>query len=217
MVTIFERQNSIMNRFIAQMRDVNVQGDSMRFRRNLERVGEIMAYEISKTMRYKQTVVETPLGESEVMIPDEEIVIATILRAGLPFHQGFLNYFDNAQNAFVSAYRKYSKDNSFNIKVEYISSCDLSGKTLIVVDPMLATGSSLALTHQALIEKAGMPSHTHIATIIASQEGIEYVRKHFSPQTTSIWCGTVDAEMTVKSYIVPGLGDVGDLAYGEKM
>ena len=217
MVTIFERQNSILNRFIAQMRDVTVQGDSMRFRRNLERAGEVMAYEISKTMRYKQTLVETPLGEAEMMLPDEEIVIATILRAGLPFHQGFLNYFDNAQNAFVSAYRKYSKDNSFNIKVEYISSCDLSGKTLIIVDPMLATGASLALTHQALIEKAGMPSHTHIATIIASQEGIEYTRKHFSPQTTSIWCGTVDAEMTVKSYIVPGLGDVGDLAYGEKM
>lgn len=217
MVTIFERQNSILNRFIAQMRDVTVQGDSMRFRRNLERAGEVMAYEISKTMRYKQTLVETPLGEAEMMLPDEEIVIATILRAGLPFHQGFLNYFDNAQNAFVSAYRKYSKDNSFNIKVEYISSCDLSGKTLIIVDPMLATGASLALTHQALIEKAGMPSHTHIATVIASQEGIEYTRRHFSPQTTSIWCGTVDAEMTVKSYIVPGLGDVGDLAYGEKM
>lgn len=217
MVTIFERQNSILNRFIAQMRDVTVQGDSMRFRRNLERAGEVMAYEISKTMRYRQTQVETPLGEAEVMLPDEEIVIATILRAGLPFHQGFLNYFDNAQNAFVSAYRKYSKDNSFNIKVEYISTCDLSGKTLIIVDPMLATGASLALTHQALIEKAGMPSYTHIATIIASQEGIEYTRRHFSPQTTSIWCGTVDAEMTVKSYIVPGLGDVGDLAYGEKM
>ncbi len=217
MVTIFERQNSIMNRFIAQMRDVNVQGDSMRFRRNLERVGEIMAYEISKTMHYKQTLVETPLGEAEVMMPDEDIVIATILRAGLPFHQGFLNYFDNAQNAFVSAYRKYSKDNSFNIKVEYISTCELSGKTLIIVDPMLATGSSLVLTYQALIEKAGMPSYTHIATIIASQEGLEYARKHFSAQNTSIWCGTVDAEMTVKSYIVPGLGDVGDLAYGEKM
>ena len=217
MVTIFERQNSIMNRFIAQMRDVNVQGDSMRFRRNLERVGEIMAYEISKTMHYKQTLVETPLGEAEVMMPDEDIVIATILRAGLPFHQGFLNYFDNAQNAFVSAYRKYSKDNSFNIKVEYISTCELSGKTLIIVDPMLATGSSLVLTYQALIEKAGMPSYTHIATIIASQEGLEYARKHFSAQNTAIWRGTVDAEMTVKSYIVPGLGDVGDLAYGEKM
>ncbi len=217
MVTIFERQNSLMNRFIAQMRDVNVQGDSMRFRRNLERVGEIMAYEISQTMHYKQTRVETPLGVADVMLPDDQVVIATILRAGLPFHQGFLNYFDNAQNAFVSAYRKYSKDNSFNIKVEYISTCELSGKTLIIVDPMLATGSSLVLTYQALIEKAGMPSYTHIATIIASEEGLEYTRKHFSPQTTSIWCGTVDAEMTVKSYIVPGMGDVGDLAYGEKM
>ncbi len=217
MVTLFDHENSLMNRFIAQMRDVNVQGDSMRFRRNLERIGEIMAYEISKTMRYRQTLVETPLGEADMMVPDEEVVIASILRAGIPFHQGFLNYFDDAQNAFVSAYRKYSKDNSFNIKVEYISSCDLTGKTLILVDPMLATGSSLALTHKELVQKAGIPAHTHIATVIASQEGLEYIRKHFSAQTTSLWCGTVDAEMTVKSYIVPGLGDVGDLAYGDKM
>ena len=136
MVTVLDRENTILNRFIAQMRDVTVQGDSMRFRRNLERAGEIMAYEISKTLEYQPRSVETPLGEAEIMMPDEEIVVATILRAGLPFHQGFLNYFDNAQNAFVSAYRKYSKDNSFNIKVEYISTCELTGKTLIIADPM---------------------------------------------------------------------------------
>lgn len=217
MVTIFDRENSLMNRFIAQLRDVNVQGDSMRFRRNLERLGETMAYEISKTMHYKPLSVETPLGEAEVMLPDEEVVVAAILRAGIPYHQGFLNYFDDAQSAFVSAYRKYGKDNRFNIKVEYVSSCDLNGKTLIIVDPMLATGASMWLTYQALIEKGGMPRHTHIATVIASQEGLDDVRKRFSSQTTSIWCGVVDAEMTVKSYIVPGLGDAGDLAYGEKM
>ena len=214
---VLSQQNTVLNKFIAEIRDREIQKDSMRFRRNMERIGEITAYEISKALHYRPQVVETPLGEATVQAIDDQLVIATILRAGLPYHQGFLNYFDDAQNAFVSAYRKYSKDNSFNIKVEYISTCELSGKTLIIVDPMLATGSSLVLTYQALIEKAGMPSYTHIATIIASQEGLEYARKHFSAQNTSIWCGTVDAEMTVKSYIVPGLGDVGDLAYGEKM
>ena len=155
MIRVLDRENTIFNRFIAQMRDVNVQGDSMRFRRNLERAGEVMAYEISKTLHYTKHVVETPLGEAEVSLPDDQLVIATILRAGIPFHQGFLNYFDDAQNAFVSAYRKYSKDGSFHIKVEYISSCELTGKTLLLVDPMLATGASLALTYQALLEKAG--------------------------------------------------------------
>lgn len=188
----------------------------MRFRRNLERVGEVMAYEISKTLHYSRRIVETPLGEAEVALPDDQVVIATILRAGIPFHQGFLNYFDDAQNAFVSAYRKYSKDGTFNIKVEYISTCELSGKTLLIVDPMLATGTSLDLTHKALIEKAGRPRKTIIAAVIASEEGLDYAQKHFS-QDTDIWCGTVDAELTVKSYIVPGLGDAGDLAYGDKM
>ena len=176
-----------------------------------------MAYEISKTLEYKPQLVETPLGEAEVMMPDDEIVIATILRAGLPFHQGFLNYFDNAQNSFVSAYRKYRKDNTFNIKVEYISACELTGKTLIIVDPMLATGSSLVMTYNALVEKAGMPKFTHVATVIASEEGLEYTKSHLSANNCHIWCGSVDAETTVKSYIVPGMGDVGDLAYGEKL
>lgn len=217
MVRILDRENTILNRFIAQMRDVNVQGDSMRFRRNLERVGEVMAYEISKTLHYSTRTVETPLGEAEVALPDDEIVIATILRAGIPFHQGFLNYFDNAQSAFIAAYRKYSKDGSFNIKVEYISTCEMTGKTLLLVDPMLATGASLALTHQELAEKAGPPRRTIIAAAIASEEGLEFAKKHFLTQDTDIWCGTVDSELTVKSYIVPGLGDAGDLAYGEKM
>lgn len=217
MIKILDRENTLLNRFVAQMRDVNVQGDSMRFRRNLERAGEVMAYEISKTLHYSKHTVETPLGVAEVALPDEQIVIATILRAGLPFHQGFLNYFDDAQNAFVSAYRKYSKDGSFNIHVEYISTCELSGKTLLLVDPMLATGTSIVLTHRALVEKAGMPRRTIIASVFASEEGLEYAKKHFSAQDTSIWCGTVDAELTVKSYIVPGVGDAGDLAYGDKM
>ena len=217
MIRILDRENSIMNRFIAQLRDVNIQCDSMRFRRNLERIGEVMAYEISKTMHYTQRMVETPLGEAQVALPDEELVIATILRAGIPFHQGFLNYFDDAHNAFVSAFRKYSKDGTFNIKVEYISSGDLTGKTLLLVDPMLATGASLTKTFEALIEKAGRPRRTLIASVIASEEGLEYAKKHFSPKDTEIWCGTVDAELTVKSYIVPGMGDTGDLAYGDKL
>ncbi len=217
MIHILERQNSLLNRFIAEVRDVEIQRDSMRFRRNMERIGEIMAYEISKELHYTAQVVETPLGETQVALPDEDIVIATILRAGLPVHQGFLNYYDRAQNAFVSAYRKYSKDNSFNIKVEYISSCDLEGKILLLVDSMLATGASIALTYDALVEKAGRPRYTHIAAAIASEEGVDYVKKHFSPQNTSIWCGAVDSELTVKSYIVPGLGDAGDLAYGDKL
>lgn len=217
MIRILDRENSIMNRFIAQLRDVNIQGDSMRFRRNLERVGEVMAYEISKTLHYSQRTVETPLGEAQIALPDEELVIATILRAGIPFQQGFLNYFDDAHNTFVSAFRKYSKDGSFHIKVEYISSGDLTGKTLLLVDPMLATGASVSQTFEALVDRAGRPRRTIIASVIASEEGLEYAQKHFSARDTDIWCGTVDAELTVKSYIVPGMGDVGDLAYGDKL
>ena len=214
---ILNSQNTVLNKFIAQIRDKSIQTDSMRFRRNLERIGEITAYEISKELSYTPRVVETPLGEATVETIDDRIVVATILRAGLPYHQGFLNYFDDAQNAFVSAYRKYSKDGSFHIKVEYISSCELTGKTLLLVDPMLATGASLALTYQALLEKAGKPRRTIVATVIASEEGIEFAKKNFSMQEAEIWCGTVDAELTVKSYIVPGIGDAGDLAYGDKM
>lgn len=217
MLHILDKENTVLNKFIAEMRDVNIQTDSMRFRRNLERAGEVMAYEISKTLTYTPRMVETPLGEAEVMLYDDKIVIATILRAGIPFHHGFLNYFDNAQNSFVSAYRKYSKDGTFNVKVEYISSCDLTGKILILVDPMLATGESVVKTHHALLEKGGTPAHTHIASIFASEEGIEYTKKNMPKSTTTIWCATVDQELTVKSYIVPGIGDAGDLAYGDKL
>lgn len=217
MLNILDNKNTILNKFIAELRDVNIQKDSMRFRRNLERIGEITAYEISKTLAYKQQTVTTPLGEANIMLPDEQIVIATILRAGIPYHQGFLNYFDNAQNAFVSAYRKYSKDGSFNIHVEYISTCELTGKTLILVDPMLATGISLVKTYNALVEKAGVPAKIHVASAIASEEGVEYAKKSMPAGKTTIWCAAVDQELTVKSYIVPGIGDAGDLAYGEKL
>lgn len=216
-IHILNEQNTLLNKFIAEIRDREIQKDSMRFRRNLERIGEVTAYEISKELTYTPKVVTTPLGEATVQMISDEVVLATILRAGLPFHQGFLNYFDDARNAFVSAYRKSHKDNSFTVKVEYISCGDLEGKTLILVDPMLATGSSLVLAYEALCERGGMPAHTHVAAVIASEQGVEYVKQHMPAATTTVWCGAVDEELTSKSYIVPGIGDAGDLAYGEKI
>ncbi len=214
---VLSEQNTVLNRFIAQIRDREIQKDSMRFRRNMERIGEITAYEISKALHYRPQVVETPLGEATVQVIDDELVIATILRAGLPYHQGFLNYFDDAQNAFVSAYRKSTKDGKFKVKVEYISCGSLEGKTLLLVDPMLATGSSLVLTYNALCEKGGTPAHTHVAAVIASEQGVDYAMKHMPRQSTTIWTAVVDEELTSRSYIVPGIGDAGDLAYGEKI
>lgn len=216
MIHILNKENTILNKFIAQIRDCEVQRDSMRFRRNLERVGEVMSYEISRVLDYKTQLVETPLGEAAVEMISDKIVVATILRAGLPMHQGFLNYFDDAESVFVSAYRKSSKDGSFKVKVEYVSNCDLEGKTLILVDPMLATGTSLVLAYEALLEKGGTPEHTHIAAVIASEQGVDYVTRHLSPRSTTLWLGAVDAELTSRSYIVPGIGDAGDLAFGEK-
>lgn len=217
MVHILNRENTILNKFLAQMRDKNVQRDSMRFRRNMERVAEIMAYEISKKLNYTTRMVETPLGIAAVESISDDIVIATILRAGLPFHQGFLNYFDDAENGFVSAYRKSRPDGSFIVDVEYVSTCALAGKTLILVDPMLATGTSLMLVYDALIRRAGQPKHTHFAAAFASEQGVDYVLKHTSPENCTLWCAAVDQELTSKSYIVPGIGDAGDLAYGEKL
>ncbi|MDE7304325.1 MAG: uracil phosphoribosyltransferase [Alistipes sp.] len=214
---ILSQQNTVLNKFIAQIRDKSVQTDSMRFRRNMERIGEITAYEISKTFGFAPRAVETPLGVATVELPEDRVVIATILRAGLPFHQGFLNYFDDAQNAFVSAYRKSTKDGKFTVKVEYISCGDLEGKTLLLVDPMLATGSSLVLAYQALCERGGVPAHTHVAAVIASEQGVDYVMKNMPRQTTTVWAAAVDEELTSRSYIVPGIGDAGDLAYGEKI
>ena len=217
MVKVLNKENTILNKFLAQMRDKRVQRDSMRFRRNMERVGEIMAYEISKKLNYKTEMVETPLGIATVENISDKVVIATILRAGLPFHQGFLNYFDDAENGFVSAYRKSRPDGSFIVEVEYVSTTSLAGKTLILVDPMLTTGTSLMLVYDALIRRAGEPEHTHFAAAIASEEGVDYVRKRINPSKCTLWCAAVDEELTAKSYIVPGIGDAGDLAYGEKL
>ena len=214
---ILSQQNTVLNKFIAEIRDKSFQRDSMRFRRNMERIGEVTAYEISRTLNYSPRVVETPLGEATEQTIDDRLVIATILRAGLPYHQGFLNYFDDAQNAFVSAYRKSTKDGKFTVKVEYISCGSLEGKTLLLVDPMLATGSSLVLAYNALCERGGEPLHTHVAAVIASEQGIDYVEKNMPRQTTTIWAAAVDEELTSRSYIVPGIGDAGDLAYGEKI
>lgn len=177
MLHILNSQNTILNKFVAEIRDKSIQKDSMRFRRNLERIGEVMAYEISKTFEYAVKVVETPLGEASVAMISDQVVIATILRAGLPFHQGFLNYFDDAQNAFVSAYRKSTKDGKFTVKVEYISCGELEGKTLLLVDPMLATGSSLVLAYNALCERGGQLAHTHVAAVIASEQGSNMWRR----------------------------------------
>jgi uracil phosphoribosyltransferase len=217
MVKVLNKENTILNKFLAQMRDKRVQRDSMRFRRNMERVGEIMAYEISKKLHYKTQMVETPLGIAAVESINNEIVIATILRAGLPFHQGFLNYFDDAENGFVSAYRKSRPDGSFIVEVEYVSTSSLAGKTLILVDPMLTTGTSLMMVYDALIRRAGEPEHTHFAAVFASEEGVDYVTKRINPAKCTLWCAAVDQELTAKSYIVPGIGDAGDLAYGEKL
>ena len=216
-VHVLSEQNTILNKFLAQIRDKRIQQDSMRFRRNMERIGEITAYEISKTLNYRTSVVETPLGEASVEMIDDQIVLATVLRAGLPYHQGFLNFFDDAQNAFVSAYRKSTKDGKFTVKVEYISCGSFEGKTLLLVDPMLATGSSLVLTNEALCQKGGMPLHTHVASVIASEQGLDYAMKHMPRQDTTIWVAAVDEELTSRAYIVPGIGDAGDLAYGEKI
>lgn len=207
--------NSVLNQFVAEMRDVNIQADSMRFRRNMERIGEIFAYEISKTFHYESREVTTPLGSAFMELPAEQPVLATILRAGLPFHNGFLNYFDKGGNAFVSAYRKHHKDGKFTIQMEYVSSPVLEDKTLIITDPMLATGSSIVLTYKELLSK-GKPRHTHIVTIIACTDGIEYIKRNLSFENITIWAAAIDSELTAQAYIVPGLGDAGDLAYGTK-
>lgn len=208
--------DSLVSRYMMELRDVKVHGDMMRFRRNLERVGEIMAYEISKSMHYVDKEVETPLAPCTCREIDEQVVLATIFRAGLPFHQGFLSYFDHAENAFVSAYRKYKEKENFDVFIEYIASPDLTGKTVILCDPMLATGTSMELSYRALLTK-GTPAHIHVASVIASEAAVEYVKKTFPEEKTTIWCGAIDPIINEHSYIVPGLGDAGDLAYGEKL
>lgn len=212
----FAETNSILNQYVAEIRDVQIQSDRLRFRRNIERIGEIMAYEISKEFAYSKKEIQTPLGVAPVQTPDNELVISTILRAGLPYHQGFLSYFDQAENAFVSAYRKYKDTLKFDIHIEYIASPSIEGKTLIITDPMLATGSSMELSYQAMLTK-GTPTEIHVASIIASQQAVDYIAKIFPADKTTIWCAAIDPEIDSHSYIVPGLGDAGDLAYGEKL
>jgi uracil phosphoribosyltransferase len=216
MIHTLSNTSSVFSEFLREIRDVKTQKDSMRFRRNLERMGEIFAYELSKTMEYVDCETETPLGVAHSRQLKEQPVIATILRAGLPLHIGILNYFDKAENAFIGAYRRHHKDNSFDIALEYLASPDLSGKTLILCDPMLASGSSLLLTYQSLIARS-KPKHTHIVSAVASKIGVNHLKANLSPAEVTIWCGAVDEELTAHSYIVPGLGDAGDLAFGVKM
>lgn len=209
------KENTIFNHFIREIRDVNIQNDAMRFRRNIERIGEIFAYEISKTMEYEEKKIQTPLGISIERLMIEKPVLATILRAGLPLHQGLLNYFDSSDNAFISAYRKHSKGDKFEIKIEYMASPGLDGKTLILCDPMLASGSSMVLAMEAILTR-GTPKYIHIVSVISSSIGVDYVKENIPIKDCTLWIGAEDAEMTAQSYIVPGLGDAGDLSFGQK-
>lgn len=211
---ILDRRPSVLNHFLAEIREVETQDDRLRFRRNMERIGEVMAYEISKQLAYAEQTVRTPLGEADIARPSDRIVLGTILRAGLPLHQGLLNYFDTADNAFLSAYRKHHKDGSFEIELEYVSCPKLDGTVLILADPMLATGSSMVLAAKAL-EEYGTPRETHLVAAIGARLGVDYCLREL-PQA-HIWLGSLDEELTAKSYIVPGLGDAGDLSYGAKL
>jgi len=213
MVINLSEKHSLLSNWVAELRNVDIQNDRMRFRRNLERIGEIAAYEISKSMEWVDAEIQTPMGIAQSKVLRSQPVLATILRAGLPMHQGLLNYFDKADNAFISAYRKHHRDGSFEISLEYISCPNLENRVLILSDPMLATVSSLVKTIQHLRDQ-GMPKEIHVVAAIACTVGIEYVKRH-DPKAT-IWCGDIDEELTGKGYIVPGLGDAGDLAYGTK-
>lgn len=211
----FAESPSIIGQYMTELRDVTVQNDMLRFRRNLERIGELMAYEISKTLNYRMDEIITPLAPCKSPVLDEEVVLATIFRAGVPFHKGFLDIFDHSQNAFVSAYRKYKEKENFDVFIEYIASPKIDGKTLIIADPMLATGASMELSYRALLTK-GTPAKVHVASVIASRQAIEYVRNTFPADKTTVWVAAVDDTINSHSYIVPGLGDAGDLAYGIK-
>jgi uracil phosphoribosyltransferase len=213
-VTILSKENSIVNRFLHEMRDEEIQKDRLRFRLNIERIAEVLAYEISKQLKYEKQQVTTPLGELEMELPTSEPVIVSILRAGIPMHNGFLRYFDKADNGFISAFRHHTKGNEFEIKVEYAAIHDLTDRTLIMVDPMLATGRSIEMCYKAIVPGFGTPEKLIIAAVIGSEDGVEYVKEHL-PQA-HMFIGAVDKELTAKSYIVPGLGDAGDLAFGAK-
>lgn len=214
----FSETNSILNQYLAEIRDVNYQQNRLLFRNNITRVGEMMAYEISKTLEYEKKDVTTPLGVSRVSVPADKIILATIFRAGLPFHNGFLNVFDHAGNAFVSAYREYTDNEhtEVGIHVEYLATPSIDGKTLIIADPMLATGGSMELGYKAFLTK-GTPKRIHIACVIATPDGIDHIKKTLPDDKTTIWCAAVDPGMNEHKYIVPGFGDAGDLCYGSKL
>jgi uracil phosphoribosyltransferase len=213
MINNLSEHHSLVSNWISELRDVAVQGDRMRFRKNIERIGEVAAYEISKLLPFEEKDIVTPLGISKQKVLKEQPVLATILRAGMPLHQGMLNYFDKADNAFIAAYRKHHRDGSFEISLEYISSPALDDRTIILCDPMLATGASLVKTIEFL-KREGKFNDIYVVSVIACTEGIDFLRRH--EPTAKIWCGAIDEELTAKGYIVPGLGDAGDLAYGEK-
>lgn len=215
MVIDLSKESSVINEYMAELRDTQIQKDSMRFRTNLERLGMLVGYEISKRLEYENRDVTTPLGIASVPCVKNQPVVATILRAGMPLHYGVLRILDKAENAFISAYRKHHKDGSFDVHVEYLACPDVNNKELILCDPMLATGSSMQLAYQAIL-RHGKPKHIHVLSVIASLEGVNYIKKHL-PENTTIWCCAIDDELTAQSYIVPGLGDAGDLAFGEKL
>ena len=209
-------QNSILNTFLSEIRDENIQKDTMRFRRNIERIGEILGYELSKELNYREQITTTPLGDKNIQIIDNSIVLCSILRAGLPLHQGLQNYFDKAENAYISAYRHHpNNDDEFEIVVEYFASPSLENKTLLLADPMLATGNSLIAVLEAL-KKNGTPKEIHLVCVIGATEGIEFIKNHF-PENTHLWIAAIDDELNEKGYIIPGLGDAGDLAFGQKL
>ncbi|MGB5418802.1 uracil phosphoribosyltransferase [Algibacter sp.] len=209
-------QNSILNNFISEIRNIDIQKDSMRFRRNIERIGEVLGYEMSKHLKYNSELIKTPLGTSNINLPENDIVLCSILRAGVPLHNGLLNYFDKAENAFISAYRHHKHNpDSFEIVVEYLACPDLEGKTLILADPMLATGQSMVATFEAL-KPFGAPKEIHLISVIGAQDGVEFVKQNFGKET-HLWIATIDEKLNEKGYIIPGLGDAGDLAFGKKL
>ncbi|WP_396596849.1 uracil phosphoribosyltransferase [Dokdonia sp. R86516] len=212
----YSKDHSILNQFIYELRDHDIQKDTMRFRKNIERVGEILAYEMSKSLKFETKKVQTPLGKKEMNLPQQDIVLCSILRAGLPLHEGLLNYFDGAENAFISAYREHpNNDDEFEVIVSYLAAPSLEGKTLILIDPMLATGKTLKNVLEAL-KPHGTPAQIHIIAVIGSQEGVEYVQNEF-PDNTHLWISAIDDKLNSKGYIIPGLGDAGDLSYGAKL
>jgi uracil phosphoribosyltransferase len=215
-IHILSENNSVLNHFLGQIRNVNVHNDSMRFRRNIERIGEIMAYELSKELHYKNIEIQTPLGIKKTTEIEDQLVLCSILRAGLPLHLGFLNYFDNAENGFISAFRHHpNNDDDFDIVVQYQAIADINNKNVLLIDPMLATGQSIVAVFNKLMER-GTPKEIHIAVVIAAPEGIEHLTQHL-PDTCHLWIAALDEKLNEHSYIIPGLGDAGDLAFGEKL